>query len=54
VGNINIHIKETREKGSGPFSLGSEYGSIMGCCGHGYELPEFCIMLMLWVQLHSI
>jgi hypothetical protein len=40
VGNINIHIKETRERGGGPFSLGSEYGSIMGCCEHGYEIQS--------------
>jgi hypothetical protein len=40
VGNINIHIKETREEGVRPFSLGSEYGSMMGCCEHGYELQS--------------
>lgn len=39
VGNINIHLKERGEEG-GPDSLGSEYGWLMGCCEHGYELQS--------------
>jgi hypothetical protein len=29
-----------REGGGGPVSLGTEYGLMMGCCEHGYELQS--------------
>jgi len=43
VGNISIHLtggERERERGNGPDSLGSEYGSMMGCSEYGYGLQS--------------